>query len=210
MAGRSWMVPGRRVVPRRRLRPRRLGPRRPRLGGRRRYVGHRLRPHAAGERAAGLSCLPQVVGLRGHTQLQGRGRGGDRQPNLDHLGDCGSRDWNIEAPTTEGQVITEPDEARGHGTVVNEPVLGDRVAGTEPLSSCSSRSFMSFPGYRPTVEVIDGPLSPTSHYYEIMGRAAEIAQAWGSPVGGAEHRVAGDDPQPGNGPRPRTCGPSRS
>lgn len=32
-----------------------------------------------------------------------------------------------------------------------------------------------------------GMLSPTPHYYEIMGRAAEIARALGSPVGGAEH-----------------------
>jgi hypothetical protein len=30
-------------------------------------------------------------------------------------------------------------------------------------------------------------LSPTPRYYEIRGRAAEIAQALGSPVGGAEH-----------------------
>jgi hypothetical protein len=34
-------------------------------------------------------------------------------------------------------------------------------------------------------------LSPTPHYYEIMGRAAEIARAWGSPVGGAEHLFLG-------------------
>lgn len=33
----------------------------------------------------------------------------------------------------------------------------------------------------------DGALSPTPHYYEITGRAAEIARALGSPVGGAEH-----------------------
>jgi hypothetical protein len=33
----------------------------------------------------------------------------------------------------------------------------------------------------------DGALSPTPHYYEIRGRAAEIARALGSPVGGAEH-----------------------
>jgi hypothetical protein len=32
-----------------------------------------------------------------------------------------------------------------------------------------------------------GMLSPTPHYYEIKGRAAEIARALGSPVGGAEH-----------------------
>jgi Clp amino terminal domain, pathogenicity island component len=30
-------------------------------------------------------------------------------------------------------------------------------------------------------------MSPTPHHYEINGRAAEIARAWGSPVGGAEH-----------------------
>jgi hypothetical protein len=32
-----------------------------------------------------------------------------------------------------------------------------------------------------------GMLSPTPHYYEIRGRAAEIARSLGSPVGGAEH-----------------------
>jgi hypothetical protein len=32
-----------------------------------------------------------------------------------------------------------------------------------------------------------GMLSPTPHYYEINGRAAEIARASGSQVGGAEH-----------------------
>lgn len=36
-----------------------------------------------------------------------------------------------------------------------------------------------------------GMLSPTPHYYEIMGRAAEIARALGSPVGGAEHLFLG-------------------
>jgi hypothetical protein len=30
-------------------------------------------------------------------------------------------------------------------------------------------------------------LSPTPHYYQIMGRTAEIARASGSPTGGAEH-----------------------
>jgi hypothetical protein len=30
-------------------------------------------------------------------------------------------------------------------------------------------------------------LSPTPHYYEIRGRAAEIARTLGSPIGGAEH-----------------------
>jgi len=34
-------------------------------------------------------------------------------------------------------------------------------------------------------------LSPNPHYYEIMGRAAEIARALGSPVGGAEHLFLG-------------------
>jgi Clp amino terminal domain, pathogenicity island component len=34
-------------------------------------------------------------------------------------------------------------------------------------------------------------LSPTPHYYEIRGRAAEIARALGSRVGGAEHLFLG-------------------
>jgi hypothetical protein len=34
-------------------------------------------------------------------------------------------------------------------------------------------------------------LSPTPHYQEIIGRAAEIAWALGSPVGGAEHLFLG-------------------
>jgi hypothetical protein len=34
-------------------------------------------------------------------------------------------------------------------------------------------------------------LSPTPHYYEISGRAAEIARASGSPAGGAEHLFLG-------------------
>jgi hypothetical protein len=34
-------------------------------------------------------------------------------------------------------------------------------------------------------------LSPTPHYYETRGRAAEIARALGSPVGGAEHLFLG-------------------
>ena len=34
-------------------------------------------------------------------------------------------------------------------------------------------------------------LSPTPHYYEIQGRAAEIARALGSPAGGAEHLFLG-------------------
>jgi len=37
----------------------------------------------------------------------------------------------------------------------------------------------------------DGALSPNPHYYEIQGRAAEIARALGSPVGGAEHLFLG-------------------
>jgi hypothetical protein len=32
-----------------------------------------------------------------------------------------------------------------------------------------------------------GTLSPTPHYYQIKGRATEIARTLGSPVGGAEH-----------------------
>ena len=36
-----------------------------------------------------------------------------------------------------------------------------------------------------------GMLSPTPHYYEITGRAKEIARALGSPVGGAEHLFLG-------------------
>lgn len=36
-----------------------------------------------------------------------------------------------------------------------------------------------------------GALSPTPHYHEIMGRAAEIARALGSPAGGAEHLFLG-------------------
>jgi hypothetical protein len=34
-------------------------------------------------------------------------------------------------------------------------------------------------------------LSPTPHYYEIKGRAAEIARALGSPIGDAEHLFLG-------------------
>src|SRR5215469_15506523 len=37
----------------------------------------------------------------------------------------------------------------------------------------------------------DGMLSPTPHYYEIRGRAAEIARVLGSQVGGAEHLFLG-------------------
>jgi hypothetical protein len=40
-------------------------------------------------------------------------------------------------------------------------------------------------------QAFDGGLSPTPHYYEIKGRAAEIARALGSPVGGAEHLFLG-------------------
>ena len=39
--------------------------------------------------------------------------------------------------------------------------------------------------------VFDGALSPTPHYYEIIGRAAEIARARGSKIGGAEHLFLG-------------------
>lgn len=37
----------------------------------------------------------------------------------------------------------------------------------------------------------DGVLSLTPHYYQIQGRAAEIARAVGSPAGGAEHLLLG-------------------
>ncbi|MGN6791610.1 MAG: Clp protease N-terminal domain-containing protein [Streptosporangiaceae bacterium] len=37
----------------------------------------------------------------------------------------------------------------------------------------------------------DEALSPNPHYYEIQGRAAEIARSVGSPVGGAEHLFLG-------------------
>ncbi len=37
----------------------------------------------------------------------------------------------------------------------------------------------------------DGVLSLTPHYYQIVGRAAEIARALGSPAGGAEHLFLG-------------------
>ena len=40
-------------------------------------------------------------------------------------------------------------------------------------------------------QAFDGALSPTAHYYQIQGRAAEIARALGSPVGGAEHLFLG-------------------
>ena len=43
----------------------------------------------------------------------------------------------------------------------------------------------------PMRQASDGTLSPTPHYYAIMGRAAEIARALGSPVGGAEHLFLG-------------------
>jgi hypothetical protein len=38
---------------------------------------------------------------------------------------------------------------------------------------------------------LDGMLSPSPHYYEIRGRAAEIARALGSPAGRAEHLFLG-------------------
>jgi hypothetical protein len=40
-------------------------------------------------------------------------------------------------------------------------------------------------------QLFDGALSITAHYHEIRGRAAEIARALGSPVGGAEHLFLG-------------------
>lgn len=40
-------------------------------------------------------------------------------------------------------------------------------------------------------QALEGALSPTPHYYEIMGRAAEIARALGSKIGGAEHLFLG-------------------
>ena len=40
-------------------------------------------------------------------------------------------------------------------------------------------------------QAFDEMLSPTPHYYEIRGRAAEIARALGSPAGGAEHLFLG-------------------
>jgi hypothetical protein len=43
----------------------------------------------------------------------------------------------------------------------------------------------------PMRQAFDGALSPTPHYYEIKGRAAEIARALGSPVGGSEHLFLG-------------------
>lgn len=41
------------------------------------------------------------------------------------------------------------------------------------------------------MEASDGAFSPTPHYYQIMGRAAEIARALGSPAGAAEHLFLG-------------------
>jgi hypothetical protein len=43
----------------------------------------------------------------------------------------------------------------------------------------------------PMRQAFDGTLSPTPHYCEIKGRAAEIARVLGSPVGGAEHLFLG-------------------
>jgi hypothetical protein len=43
----------------------------------------------------------------------------------------------------------------------------------------------------PMRQAFDGSLSPDPLYYEIKGRAAEIARALGSPVGGAEHLFLG-------------------
>jgi hypothetical protein len=58
----------------------------------------------------------------------------------------------------------------------------------------------------PMGRAFDGALSPTPHYYEIKGRAAEIARALGSPVGGAEHLFLGmlhDGEYPPASPVPR-------
>ncbi len=43
----------------------------------------------------------------------------------------------------------------------------------------------------PMSQAFDRALSPTAHYYEIKGRAAEIARALGSPAGGPEHLFLG-------------------
>jgi hypothetical protein len=43
----------------------------------------------------------------------------------------------------------------------------------------------------PMRQAFDGALSPTPHYYRIMGRAAEIARSLGSRIGGAEHLFLG-------------------
>jgi hypothetical protein len=45
--------------------------------------------------------------------------------------------------------------------------------------------------YHVPMTAFDGAFSPTPHYHEIMGRAAEIARALGSQVGGAEHLFLG-------------------
>ena len=45
--------------------------------------------------------------------------------------------------------------------------------------------------HEPMGQAFDGTLSLNPHYYEIKGRAAEIARALGSPVGGAEHLFLG-------------------
>ncbi len=38
---------------------------------------------------------------------------------------------------------------------------------------------------------VEAGVSPTPHYYQVMGRAAEIARSAGSPAGGAEHLFLG-------------------
>jgi hypothetical protein len=40
-------------------------------------------------------------------------------------------------------------------------------------------------------QAFEGALSPTPHYYKVIGRAAEIARTLGSPIGGAEHLFLG-------------------
>ena len=52
----------------------------------------------------------------------------------------------------------------------------------------------------------DKALSPTPHYYEIRGRAAEIARTLGSQIGGAEHLFLGMLPRSA---AKSTCAPNR-
>jgi hypothetical protein len=54
-----------------------------------------------------------------------------------------------------------------------------------------SRAVMTAAYHVPMGLASDGSLSPNSHYYEIRGRAAEIARAHGSQVAGAEHLFLG-------------------
>src|SRR5215470_12766538 len=54
---------------------------------------------------------------------------------------------------------------------------------------CSSRTPRPAGGayHVPMALPSDEAMSPTVHYYTIMGRAAEIARTLGSRIGGAEH-----------------------